>query len=248
VSRFRSEQTYRRIERVTELPLLALAITLIPVLIVPAMFKLSPALQQTVTVIDWAIWGAFALDFSAKFVVVPNRLAYVRTHPLEAAMVVIPMLRPLRVLRVLKLVRVAVVLGVNLNLLQDIFDHKGTRALAGTVALTVLIGATIVFFVERQTSSSNLTEYGDALWWAIATVTTVGYGDHYPVSGTGRAIATVLMLVGIAGVSGLTATIAAYLVRDKKEEVSTADLLRKIETLERKIDALGEGRETAGPP
>jgi len=74
----------------------------------------------------------------------------------------------------------------------------------------VIIAATIVTSVET-TASSQITSFEDALWWAIVTVTTVGYGDITPVTATGRAIAMALMLVGIGLFGGLTANLASLL-------------------------------------
>ena len=86
--------------------------------------------------------------------------------------------------------------------------------------MAVGLGALAVLDAERDAPGANITTAGDALWWAATTVTTVGYGDRYPVTTTGRFVAVALMVVGIAVVSALTAVIASWLidnVQDKPE-------------------------------
>ncbi len=70
---------------------------------------------------------------------------------------------------------------------------------------------------ENGARGSTIHNYGDALWWAIVTVTTVGYGDKYPVTAGGRGVAVVLMLVGIGLIGVLTATVASYFVEEKAD-------------------------------
>ena len=91
---------------------------------------------------------------------------------------------------------------------------------AGAAHFAVTLGALAVLDVERNAPDANITSAGDALWWACTTVTTVGYGDRFPVTTQGRFIAVALMLVGIAVVGSLTAVIATWLI----ENVQQGDL------------------------
>ena len=77
-----------------------------------------------------------------------------------------------------------------------------------------MIGAWLVLLFEEKTRAGNIHTYPDALWWAIVTVTTVGYGDRYPVSEGGRVVAAVLMLVGIGLIGVLTATVASVFIKE----------------------------------
>ena len=162
-------------------------------------------------------------------------MRYVRGHPLEAAMVVLPFLRPLRLLRVLRIARVAVALGVNTVLIRDLVRRRGT-GLAVTLVLSLcLAGAAAAFGFEREAPGSNIRTFEDALWWAASTMTTVGYGDYFPVTPAGRGIAIALMLFGIAALSVLTATIAALIV---KENDADPELRRQVEELIAEVRAL----------
>jgi voltage-gated potassium channel len=107
--------------------------------------------------------------------------------------------------------------------------HSLFRVLIAAVA-TLVLGAWLVLLFEENAKGSNIHNYPDALWWAIVTVTTVGYGDRFPVSEGGRIVAVVLMLVGIGLIGVLTATVASVFIKehtdDNKEELkkSHADL------------------------
>lgn len=90
---------------------------------------------------------------------------------------------------------------------------RQARRLAATSALLVFVGAVVMLDVEREAEGANITTPADAFWWACTTITTVGYGDRYPVTNVGRVIAVLLMIVGIALLGVLTASIAAWFVR-----------------------------------
>ena len=87
-----------------------------------------------------------------------------------------------------------------------------------SAAILILAAAVMELDVERAAARANITTFSDALWWAVSTVATVGYGDHYPVTAAGRAIGIMLMIVGV-GIFGVTAAAAAaWFVRADKEE------------------------------
>lgn len=239
-----SEARLRRLEQFTELPLLILALVLIPLLVVPEVANISDGAHDALTVADWLIWALFAVDFGLKLAVAPQRTDFLRHHWFEALMVVLPFLRPLRVARLVRLARVAAVLGVNVHLLRDLGEQRGTRFVVAAVLAVLVAGATLTLLAERQSDEANIRGFGDALWWAATTVTTVGYGDQYPVTPLGRGVAVALMLVGISALSAVTATIAAYLVQER-EQAGMGDILAEIRALRAEVVRL-QARGTDG--
>jgi voltage-gated potassium channel len=91
--------------------------------------------------------------------------------------------------------------------------HSLFRVLIAAV-VTLFVGAWLVLLFEEKAKGSNIHDYPDALWWAIVTVTTVGYGDRYPVTEGGRVVAAILMLVGIGLIGVLTATVASVFIKE----------------------------------
>jgi voltage-gated potassium channel len=157
-----------------------------------------------------------------------------RRPPLDLAAVALPMLRPLRLLTLVT------VLGV-LN------RHAG-GSLRGRVVVYIIGSTTLLLFVaslamldaERGAADATITTFGDSVWWALTTVTTVGYGDHFPVTVKGRFIAAGLMIGGIALLGVVTATFASWLIDRvaEVEEESTAATQRDIRALTMEVASL----------
>ena len=193
--------------------------------------------------IDYLTWGAFVIDYVVRICLARQRLRYVLHHPLDLIVVVVPVLRPLRLLRMIALVRV--------------LDRLATRSLQGRVAAYVVVASSLVIYsgalaelqAERGAEGSNIEDFGTSLWWAITTVTTVGYGDHYPVTMTGRVVAVVLMFAGVALLSTVTATLSSWFVGRVRGNTAAdtqphEDELRALrEDLHRVTDELSRHRE-----
>lgn len=102
------------------------------------------------------------------------------------------------------------------------------------VAALTLVAAALVLNFERDTPNSNIHSYPDALWWAVTTITTVGYGDRFPSSPAGRGVVVVLMVAGIAMFGIVTASIAAYFV----EQRAGQDLASRLDQLLERLDRI----------
>jgi voltage-gated potassium channel len=89
-----------------------------------------------------------------------------------------------------------------------------------TLPLVLYVSALSVFEAERYAEGSNIETFGEAFWWSLVSVTTVGYGDHFPVTDGGRATAAFLMFVGIGLFSALTALLAAWVLGEVAVKVS----------------------------
>jgi voltage-gated potassium channel len=147
----------------------------------------------------------------------PRRWRFVRRNWADLLIVVLPFLRPLRVVRsarALRLLRLARLASVLAKAGQDgkrlLVRHQLHYALL--VIMIVVLGAASLAFLVEGGSGGSIDSFGDALWWAISTVTTVGYGDTFPVTPAGRGIAAFLMVTGIALFGMLTANITSFFV------------------------------------
>lgn len=150
-------------------------------------------------------WVLFLADFVIRVVLADGRRAYVLAHWYDVAIILVPLLRPLRAMR-----------GIFRVLNRS---AGGTVFALVTAVFAVLLGALGVLGAERTNADANITNYGDALWWAAVTVTTVGYGEYSPVTLKGRLIAVVLMLVGVGLVGTITGATAAWVLdRSKRQQ------------------------------
>ncbi|WP_246124938.1 potassium channel family protein [Cellulomonas xylanilytica] len=151
-------------------------------------------------------WVVFAIDYFGRLALSERRWGFVKRHPLDLAVILLPILRPLRLLRLVALV------GVLNRVGSHTLRGRVVTYVVGSTALLITCGALAVTDAERGQSGTNIANLGDGFWWAITTMTTVGYGDRYPVTTTGRFVAAALMVAGIALLGVVTATLASWLV------------------------------------
>ncbi len=174
--------------------------------------EISKTVQYQLNLVQWISWGAFAADFLYWLMKASNKKDYFKKHILESLSILLPFLRPLRLLRLLSfgnLVLSKISIGRSFGI---------TFKLALTSFFLAFIAAVQITIVERPLANSNIKTFEDGFWWAITTVTTVGYGDRFPVSTEGRMIAFCLMLLGISLLGVLTATVAAWFVQISQNE------------------------------
>jgi voltage-gated potassium channel len=238
-----------RFERTTELPLAACAVVFLAAYAWPI---LQPSLaldwRHAFQVLDITIWVLFGAEFGIRVALARPRGRYLVRHVPDVLMIALPVLRPLRLLRLLVLLRM--------------LNRRATASLRGRVMGYVAASSTLVLFcaslamldAERQHPGANIRTFGDALWWAASTMTTVGYGDRYPTTADGRAVGFGLMLAGIALLGVVTAAIASWLVNEVRvvDEVAQtatrgdiAQLRAEIAELRAALSAASDG---ASPP
>src|SRR5215217_4112563 len=224
----------QRWEQMTEWPLMIAAVVFLAAYAVPILHPGLPSwLLDSCLLLSWLTWGIFVVDFAVRLFLAEERLRYIVRHWYDLLVIVLPLLRPLRLLRLIPLL--------------SVLNRRAKIRLRGRVGIYVAGGAILLAFcaalavldVERSSTDANISDFGDAIWWAVTTMTTVGYGDHYPVTSVGRVVAFGLMLGGIALLGTVTATMASWLVESVQAEKEQAeDLQAKVQRLEAKIDLL----------
>lgn len=221
-----------RWQRVADWPLMGAAVLFLVAYAVPIIWpQLSPAVRRWGEWIQWACWACFAVDYFVRLMLAQYRGRWFAHHLLDLAVIALPMLRPLRLLRLVTLLNVV--------------NRGATSTLRGRVVAYVVGGATLLSFVaalavtdaERGQHGANITSFGDGWWWAITTMTTVGYGDRYPVTTQGRFVATGLMIGGIALLGTVTATLASWLSdRVRNETDVSTEILAELHQLRAILD------------
>jgi voltage-gated potassium channel len=220
---------------------LVATLAMIPVLIIQA-DATSEGWKSFAEIANWLIWAVFAVEIAFVLVVAPRKRAALRAHWLDAAIVIVTLPAYGRLLSSLRLARPLRALVIVLRAL--LAERRLTSANAfrfaalATIFLTVIAGA-----VQATIDTGDFKTFWDGIWWAVVTVTTVGYGDVYPTTVAGRIVAILLMFTGIGFLAVLTATVASRFVKEERSDETTAitDALARIEAeivaLKARLDA-----------
>lgn len=228
-----------RWERLTALPLTFLSVMFLVVYAAPILWPaLAESWRQACEATAAVIWVAFWIDIAMRLNLATDRRRFLREHLFDLAVLLLPLLRPLRALRLITVV-------LNLSRRAESWARGRLAVYVGaTTLLLVLVSALAVLDAERSAADSNIASFDDALWWATVTITTVGYGDHYPVTGTGRLVALGLMIGGIGLIGFVTGSLATWIVDRVSDRSQTAPatvddiaaLRAEIAALRRRLD------------
>ena len=198
--------------------------------------NLSPALHSLCNWTLFVIWIFFAFDYFARLSISDDKRIFVRKNLLDLAAVVLPFLPLLRAIRALAAVTVSS------------RRNRGSRSQQVTTSVVTLAFATwfvaglAVTEAERHIDGANIQGVGDGWWWAITTMATVGYGDTYPVSTQGRIVGTALMIMGVALLGTITASIASnFNSTDSEDSSKPRSSTAEIDVLKERIAEL-EGK------
>ena len=250
-----------KIEKRIEKPMILIALLIIPVVVVELeIVQTNAYLVSCATKIDDGIWFAFLLEYLVLVSLYDDKIGYTKRSWLNLVILLLspPLISPpgfasirslrtlraLRSFRALRSLRILIALNRGIKPILDVFVKNSLHYITLiTILLVVLSGITFCWVEYRDISFQGVLH---GVWWAITTVTTVGYGDLYPESHTGRILAVAVMIIGICFVAILTANIASYFVekdketedqeRDKKDENQL--ILERLEELSKKIDEI----------
>jgi voltage-gated potassium channel len=200
-----------RIEQVTKYPLALVGMAWLVIAVVILTTDVNGSSSTFLVGTLFVLWIVLLVEYMVRLVIVPDRRGYLKQRWVEPATVVLP---PLQSCHVVGIEKMSLLVREGELRVESILRHHSLFRVLIAAAVTLFFGAWLVLLFEEKAKGSNIHSYPDALWWAIVTVTTVGYGDRYPVSEGGRAVAVILMLVGIGLIGVLTATVASVFIKE----------------------------------
>lgn len=174
-------------------------------------FAKDKILADNLEVLSWVIWAIFAADLLVRLSLTKSFTQFIKSSWLEILALVVPFLRILRVFRVVLAIR-----GLK-PFVKNRMSATGAY-IALIIPLVWFAGAIAVLDAEKDVEGASIASIGDALWWSLVTITTVGYGDLYPKSIEGKFVAALLMLTGIALFSAGAGMFGSWIMKDKAEE------------------------------
>lgn len=246
-----SRHLYNTWEKRFRIPILIASLTMIPIMLWPVINPSLPrATQQFLGAAFFLIWLLFVVEYVVLASLAPSRRTFFRTHVVELALVVIPYLRPLRVFLLYQSLEAGVAATQAARTAKATVAQTAALYAAGVAALLLVTLSAAELQLERHAPGSTIHNYGDALWWGIVTMTTVGYGDRIPVTEGGRIIAGFVALSGIGLLSTVTAAGSAFIIRAEKSttDPGIARVQREVTVLAQEIAQLRDLLEKSPPP
>ena len=238
------EELRERLDRYLDVPLALASLALVLLAIIELTGEARGPWEGRLATLGWVLWGLFFVEFAAKFALAPVKRHYLREHWLDALIVLLPFLKVLRLAQVLRAsralptFRLLVFGGRGSQSTLALLKRRRLGQLAIISAMVMLIGAALGFLLEAGAPGSPIEDFGDALWWSGALVTTIG-SELYPVTAAGRILGFVLMIYAIGIFTYFIGSVASVLVafdasRTQKQgdkggvELSEAEALRSI--------------------
>ena len=234
-------------ERATEWPLTGAAVVFLAAYAWEVLANAQGGAKDAAELVIDAVWVLFGVDYLVRLALASSRSRWFLHHLPDLAVIALPILRPLRLLRLVTLV------GIMQRSAGTALRGRITLYTAGSAALLIFTSALATLDAERHEPGSSIRSFGQALWWALTTIPTIGYGDTVPASTQGRFIAALLMIGGVALIGVVTATLASWIVSLGEEEnaeqeaatqAQVAALQQQVSELSERIDRLLEERES----
>ncbi|MFI1827740.1 potassium channel family protein [Streptomyces sp. NPDC020412] len=163
--------------------------------------------NDVLLLVTYATWALFVVDYAVRWRISDEGLSFVRGHLMDAVVVLLPLLRPLRFVKLYESVQHRRQ-HARLSLYARVISYAGMSAV-----LLGFAGALTVYAEERGAPGATIKTFGDSVWWTCSTLTTVGYGDVTPVTFKGRAVAVFMMAGGLALLGAVTGSFSSWLIQ-----------------------------------
>ncbi len=233
-----------------QLLLLILSIVVLCGLLLDAVTTLPAEASRILQGLDTAVCALFFIDFVMRFRAAERKLLFLKWGWIDliACIPNLDILRWGRLVRIIRLIRVLRAIRSFQRILAIVLQHRTRNGVASVFVTFVLlvVFSSIGILVVESTPSSNIQNADDAIWWSVSTITTVGYGDKYPVTTEGRIIAMILMMSGVGLFGTLSGVIASHLFGAASHPEDTSQqVLKELRELRVRVDGLAESTKHA---
>ncbi|MFD2192257.1 ion transporter [Pistricoccus aurantiacus] len=205
-----------------QIVILMLSFYVLGALVADVFFELSPEMSELLGYLDVVVCFFFFLDFCIRFRAAPNKLRFMRWGWIDLlASIPAGLFMAGRLVRVVQIIRLLRALKSMQMIWRLMFRNRAEGVFASVGTMTLLLvafGSMIMLLVESPHPDSPIDSAEEALWWAVVTITTVGYGDYYPITTLGRVVAVLLMIGGVGLFGSFAAYISSLFVDDQGEE------------------------------
>ncbi len=201
--------------------ILLLSFYVLIALLISTLVQLPPEISKILNYVDNIICAVFLFDFIVRFRKAENKLSFMKWGWIDliASVPTFDFMRAGRLLRLIRLIRLIRAFRSTKHIVQHVFKNKtkGTLTSVALIAVLMLLFSSIAILQFETEANSNIKTAEDAIWWSYVTITTVGYGDKYPVTTEGRIIAAILMTVGVGLFGTFTAFVSSWFVKTEKD-------------------------------
>ena len=217
-----------------EIPTIFVAFLFLASLVIPSAYSFDSTIKSTFTNLELFLWSLFTLEYIVRVAVSGDRWYFIKRHPIDLLVIIIPFAQGLRILRIIALTAYFV------RKARNLFITKNILFLISMAPLMLTISGVLMYEAESKAKGTTIKTFWDSLWWAVATMSTVGYGDKYPVTSAGKVIATLTIIVGVSLLGMLTAEIAVIFIGSREQEADRDKenfdkVMNKLESMEKEI-------------
>lgn len=206
---------------------LVLSFYVLIALVLDAFHLFDPETERLVQIIDNIVCALFLVEFSVRFYRAESKLQFMKWGWIDllASIPMVDAFRVGRLVRVFRVIRVLRAFRSATHVANHFFRRRayGTMTSVGVLAVLLVLSASVAILQLETDPESNIRSAEDALWWSYVTITTVGYGDKYPVTAEGRIVAVVLMTAGVGLFGTFTALVASWFVASDREKGRSPD-------------------------
>lgn len=246
-----TEQAHAEELGVFQIIILVLSVLVLGALAINTAFQLPSEISATLQTIDTFVCFVFLFDFILRFHRAESKWRFMRWGWIDLISSIpnlsgLPFLshlrwgRLVRLFRIIRLIRALRATHKIANLLLKDEFQSGVAAVVLASILLLIFSSLGILICERSDPNARIKTAGDAVWWSVTTLTTVGYGDVYPVTTAGRCLAIITMIGGMGVFGGLSGLAASFFIGSKEKGIVVEEnkILARLEHLEKKIDAL----------